>query len=149
MPHRFGALCWRGHKLLLGSLMPDRSKYKVRRSVVRGSPGRSGVGSGAYNPTSEKFTFTKPAPGGYEDGEFGGMMIGKGNQSTQIKTWPRTTLSTRNPTWSERARNRAAAVGSQRLTAWVIWPLSIYLIAGKSWMLLYNSLNKAVTLEDH
>jgi hypothetical protein len=39
-----------------------------------------------------------PAPGDYEDGEFGGMMIGRGNRSTRIKTCPSTTLSTTNPT---------------------------------------------------
>jgi hypothetical protein len=29
-----------------------------------------------------------PAPGDYEDGEIGGMMIGKGNQSTRRKPVP-------------------------------------------------------------
>jgi hypothetical protein len=29
-----------------------------------------------------------PAPGAYEDGEFGGMMVGKGNRSTQRKPAP-------------------------------------------------------------
>jgi hypothetical protein len=28
---------------------------------------------------------TVPAPGGYDDGEFGGMNIGKGNRSTKRK----------------------------------------------------------------
>jgi hypothetical protein len=29
-----------------------------------------------------------PAPADYEDGEFGGMMIGKGNRSTRRKSSP-------------------------------------------------------------
>jgi hypothetical protein len=29
-----------------------------------------------------------PAPGDYKDGEFGGMMIGRGNGSTRIKPVP-------------------------------------------------------------
>jgi hypothetical protein len=31
---------------------------------------------------------TVPAPGDYEDGEFGGMMIGRGNRSTRRKPAP-------------------------------------------------------------
>jgi hypothetical protein len=36
------------------------------------------------------------------------------------KTCPSANLSTTNPTWPDRARTRAAAVGSQRLTAWAM-----------------------------
>jgi hypothetical protein len=36
------------------------------------------------------------------------------------KTCTSAMLSTTNPTWSDRARSRAAAVGSQRLTAWAM-----------------------------
>jgi hypothetical protein len=39
-----------------------------------------------------------PAPGDYDDGEFGGMKIGRGNRSTRRKPAPSTTLSTTNPT---------------------------------------------------
>jgi hypothetical protein len=56
-----------------------------------------------------------PAPGDY-DGEFGGMMIGRGNRSTLEKTFPSAALSTTNPTCCARTRTRASAVGSQRLT---------------------------------
>jgi hypothetical protein len=42
---------------------------------------------------------------------------GKPNYSE--KTYPSVTLSTTNPTWPDRARARAAAVGSQRLTAYL------------------------------
>jgi hypothetical protein len=62
-----------------------------------------------------------PAPGDYEDGEFGGMMISWGNRSIYSeKTCPSATLSTTNPTWSNRTRTQAAALGSQRLTAWAM-----------------------------
>jgi hypothetical protein len=39
-----------------------------------------------------------PAPGDYDDGELGGMKIGRGNRSTRRKTCPSATLSTTNPT---------------------------------------------------
>jgi hypothetical protein len=39
-----------------------------------------------------------PTPGDYDDGEFGGMKIGRGNRSTRRKTCPSATLSTTNPT---------------------------------------------------
>jgi hypothetical protein len=57
-----------------------------------------------------------PAPGDCEDGEIGGMMIGRGNQSTQRKHAP-VPLCPRQTPHAARKRTRAAAVGSQRLTA--------------------------------
>jgi hypothetical protein len=53
-----------------------------------------------------------PAPGDNDDEEIGGMMIGKGNQSTRRKPacLPQTPHVAR-------TRTRAAAVGIQRLTA--------------------------------
>jgi hypothetical protein len=59
-----------------------------------------------------------PAPGGYEDGDFGGMIIGRGNRRTRTKTCPSATLSTTNPTWPDGAQTQAAAVRSHRLTTW-------------------------------
>jgi hypothetical protein len=59
-----------------------------------------------------------PGPFDYEDGEFGGMMIGRGNWSTRRKPAPVPLCPLQIPhdlTW---ARTPAAAVGSQRLTAW-------------------------------
>jgi hypothetical protein len=58
-----------------------------------------------------------PAPGDYDDGEAAGMKIGRGNRSTRRKPAPaplRPPQITFNQT---RARTRAAAVGSPRLTA--------------------------------
>jgi hypothetical protein len=56
-----------------------------------------------------------PAPGDYDDGEIGGMN-GKGNRSTRRKTAPVPLCPPQTP-HAARTRTRAAAVGSQRLTA--------------------------------
>jgi hypothetical protein len=56
-----------------------------------------------------------PAPGDYDNGEIGGM-IGKGNRSTRRKPAPVQLCPPRTPQ-AARMRTRAAAVGSQRLTA--------------------------------
>jgi hypothetical protein len=58
-----------------------------------------------------------PAPGDCDDGEFGGMKIGRGNRSTWRKPAPAPLCSPQIPLDQTRARTRAAAVGSQRLTA--------------------------------
>jgi hypothetical protein len=58
------------------------------------------------------------APGDCEDGElFGGMKIGRGNRSTRRKPAPAPICPPQIPLDQTRDRNRAAAVGSQRLTA--------------------------------
>jgi hypothetical protein len=56
-----------------------------------------------------------PAPGDYDDGEIGGMMIGMGNRSTPRKPAP-VPLCPPHTTHTARTGARAAAVGSQRLT---------------------------------
>jgi hypothetical protein len=56
-----------------------------------------------------------PAPGDYDDGEIG-EMIGRGNRSTRRKPAPMPLCPTQTP-HAARTRTRAAAVGSQRLTA--------------------------------
>jgi hypothetical protein len=56
-----------------------------------------------------------PAPGDYDDGEIGGM-IGRGNRSTRRKPTP-VPLCPPHTSHADRTRTRAAAVGSQRLTA--------------------------------
>jgi hypothetical protein len=59
-----------------------------------------------------------PAPGDCEDGElFGGMKIGRGNQSTRKKPAPAPLCPPQIPLDQTLDRTRAAAVGSQRLTA--------------------------------
>jgi hypothetical protein len=44
----------------------------------------------------------------------------RGKPKSSEKTCLSATLSTTNPTWPDRARNRAVAVGSQRLTTWAM-----------------------------
>jgi hypothetical protein len=56
-----------------------------------------------------------PAPGDYDDGEAGGM-IGRGNRSIRRKPVPVPRCPPQTP-HATRTRTRAAAVGSQRLTA--------------------------------
>jgi hypothetical protein len=58
-----------------------------------------------------------PDPGDYADGEIGGMMIGRANWSTRRKPAPVPLCPPQTP-HAVRTRTRAAAVGSQRLTAW-------------------------------
>jgi hypothetical protein len=57
-----------------------------------------------------------PAPSDYDDGEIGGTMIGRGNLSTRRKAAP-VPLCPPQISLATQTRNRAAAVGSQRLTA--------------------------------
>jgi hypothetical protein len=57
-----------------------------------------------------------PAPVDYDDGEIGGMEIGRGNRSTRRKPAPVPLCPPQTP-HAARMRTRAAAVGSQRLTA--------------------------------
>jgi hypothetical protein len=56
-----------------------------------------------------------PAPGDYDDGEIGGR-IGWGNRSTRRKPTPVPLCPPQTP-HAAPTRTRAAAVGSQRLTA--------------------------------
>jgi hypothetical protein len=55
-----------------------------------------------------------PAPGDYDDGEIGGMVIGKGNRSTRRKPAPVPLCPPQTP--DACMRTLAVAVGSQRLT---------------------------------
>jgi hypothetical protein len=58
-----------------------------------------------------------PASGDYDDGEFGGMKIGRRNRSTRRKPTPAPLCPPRILLDQTRARTRPAAVGSQRLIA--------------------------------
>jgi hypothetical protein len=53
-------------------------------------------------------------------GVIGGIKIGRGNRSTRRKPAPAPLCPPQNPLDQIRARTRAAAVGSQRLTAWAM-----------------------------
>jgi hypothetical protein len=68
-----------------------------------------------------------PAPGDYDDGEISGM-IGRGIQSTRRKPAP-VPLCSPQTRHAARTRTRAAALGSQWLTAWAMarphWHITI------------------------
>jgi hypothetical protein len=51
-----------------------------------------------------------PAPGDYDDGEFGGMKIGRGNRSTRRKPAPAPLYPPQISLDQTRARTRSAAV---------------------------------------
>jgi hypothetical protein len=57
------------------------------------------------------------ASGDYDDGEFCGMKIGKGNRSTRRNLAPAPLCPPQIPHDTTRARTWASAVGNQRLTA--------------------------------
>jgi hypothetical protein len=77
-----------------------------------------GVHIGCSRDTAAMYWPIEPVPGDFEDGEVGGMKCGwQGKPKYSEKTCPDATLSTTNPTCQTRARIRAAAVGSLRLTA--------------------------------
>jgi hypothetical protein len=61
-----------------------------------------------------------PAPGDYDDGEIGGMMIGRGNQSTYRNLAPVPLCPPETP-HAARTRTRAAAVGSV-IKLWSVSP---------------------------
>jgi hypothetical protein len=61
-----------------------------------------------------------PAPGDYDDGEIGGMMIGRGKRSTRRKPAQVPLCAPQTPPTWKRTRAATAAVGSQRLTAWAM-----------------------------
>jgi hypothetical protein len=56
------------------------------------------------------------APDDYDDGEIGGMMIGRGNRSTRRNPAPVPLCPPQTP-HAARKRTRAAVMGSQLLTA--------------------------------
>jgi hypothetical protein len=68
-----------------------------------------GVQLGPLGPAATDW-LTVPALGDYDDEEFGGMKIGRGNRSTPPQI----------PLDQTRDRTQAAAVGTQRLTAWAM-----------------------------
>jgi hypothetical protein len=71
---------------------------------------------GPLGPSATEWPIV-PAPGDYDDGEFGGMKLGRGNRSTGRKSAPAPLCPPLFPLDQTRARTRAAAVGSKRLTA--------------------------------
>jgi hypothetical protein len=72
----------------------------------------AGVPTGSTRHVCHFWTIV-PAPGDFEDGEVGGIKIGRINQSTRRKTAPAPLCPPQIPL----EQPQAAAVGSQRLTA--------------------------------
>jgi hypothetical protein len=68
-----------------------------------------------------------PAPADYDDGELGGMKIGRGNRSTGKRSAPASLSSPQIPLDQTGERTQAAAVGSQRLIAGAMARSSPYL----------------------
>jgi hypothetical protein len=60
--------------------------------------------------TAATYRHIVPAPGDYDDGEIGGMKIGRGNRSTRRKPVPMPLCLPQIP-HATRTRTRAAAVG--------------------------------------
>jgi hypothetical protein len=58
-----------------------------------------------------------PTPSDYDDGEIGGMMIGRGNRNTRRKPAPVPLCPPQTPHALPWTRTLAAAMGSERLTA--------------------------------
>jgi hypothetical protein len=78
------------------------------------------VGVGYYTGSTRHvglFWPIVPVPGDCEDGGYDGMKIDKGNRSTRTKTCPASLCPLQIPLDQTWPRTRAAAVGSQRLTA--------------------------------
>jgi hypothetical protein len=67
----------------------------------------------------------------------GGMHIGRGNRSTRRKPAPASLCPPQIPLDQTRARTRAAAVGSQRLTAWAMARPLCYMLP--CWQICYVS----------
>jgi hypothetical protein len=76
----------------------------------------SGVHTGSIRHVGHYWPIV-PAPGNCDDGEFGGLKIGRGNRSTRREPNPAPLCPPQIPLDQTRAQTRAAAVGCQRLTA--------------------------------
>jgi hypothetical protein len=82
-----------------------RKEFKIFFNWYSGGSQLSPLATAATN------TPIVPAPGDYDDGEFGGM-IGKGNRSTRRSLAPVPLCPPQTP-HAVRTRTRAAAMGSQ------------------------------------
>jgi hypothetical protein len=79
-----------------------------------------------------------PAPDDSDCGATDGMKIGRGNRSTRRKPAPVSFCPPEIPHDLTRARTRATAVGSQRLTAWAMARLLSHTILTSKFMLKTN-----------
>jgi hypothetical protein len=102
-----------GKKRNANRILEDKSEEKRALIFLIGIVG-DGVQLGPLGTAATNRPIV-PTPGDYDNGEIGGM-IGRGNQSTRRKSAPLRLCPRQTPhaAWT---RTRAAAVGSQRLTA--------------------------------
>jgi hypothetical protein len=100
---------WPRREVNLGRLGRRRRHYFLTRILWGGVHTGSTRQIGYFWPVVH-------APGDCEDGGFGGMKIGRGNRSTGRKPAP----APLRPPQIPLDHTRAAAVGSQRLTAWAM-----------------------------
>jgi hypothetical protein len=96
-----------------------------------------------------------PASGNYDDGKFGGMKIGRGNRSTRRKPAPAPLCPPQIPLDQTQVWTRAAAVRSQRLTAWAMArPFSIQVnestvFTNKSYVIAFVRFVKDCEIEEN
>jgi hypothetical protein len=96
--------------------MLEIQSTKVSLKFAQQGGGGGGVQTGPTRHVATNWLI-ELAPGDCEDGEFGGMKIVRGNRSTQRKPAPAPLCPPQIPLDQIRVRTRAAAVGSQGLTA--------------------------------
>jgi hypothetical protein len=103
----------RRHVILYNEVILPHPLYSFTIFFVTGIVG-GGVQLGPLGTAATNRPIV-PAPGDYDDGEIGGI-IGRGNRSTGRKSAPVLLCPPQTP-HAARTRTRAAAVGSERLTA--------------------------------
>jgi hypothetical protein len=120
----YGTVCFRLrqylHRLVLLSAQIPQNGFFLRMLIIFFNSY-----SGGWNPywvdsARRPLNGPLPAPGDCDDGKFGGMMIGRGNRSIGRKPSPAPLCPPQIPLDQTRAITRAAAVGSQGLSAWAM-----------------------------
>jgi hypothetical protein len=103
--------------------------------------GGGGDGGGVLlGPLGTAATFRSIVPGSsdYDDEDIDGMMIGKGNRSSRRKPAPVPLCPPQTP-HAAPTRTRAAAVRSQRLTAWSMARPRVRSLLSRTFSLLHPS----------
>jgi hypothetical protein len=113
------------HSILLGAWFRNFRKLLCKPTLIAYRFFFLNSHSGGWSPNESTGTSATewpivPAPGDYDDAEFGGIKIDRGNRSTRRKPAPAPLCPPQIPLDQTWAQTRAAAVGSQRLTAWAM-----------------------------
>jgi hypothetical protein len=88
--------------------------YLIQVQTINSHNGGGGVQLGPLGTAATDWPIV-PAPGYYDDGEFGGIKIRRGNRSAPVPLCPPQIQLDQTQVWT-----RAAAVASQRPTAWAM-----------------------------